>query len=221
MKDVLKLEDLAKFAEAIENYGKRGSDYLYTVSADDMQRLYKTASSSCKWRGIIKEKYIENIFEGSDCKVPASLLTSARGDANSEQLKVINEIFKVTYKVGDWVITKGYANAYDGKALEITRIEEDIYCYFVQKNSKSPNFSIDMIDRYATESEIEAANNTCPYKDGEIIFVKDNNCLDWNLRRSTGILVNGKAQAYNNITRESCQTWDQHAPASHVKLPTI
>ncbi len=216
------LEDLTKFAEAIKNYGKSGSDYLYTVSAADMQRLYKTASSSCKWRGIIKERYADDIFEGSNCMVPASLLTSARGDANNEQLKVINEVFKVIYKVGDWVITKGYANEYEGKALQITRIEDDRYCYFEPKNSETPNFSIGMIDRYATESEIEAAENTCPYKDGELIFVKDDNYIDWNLRRSTGRMVAKQVQVYGCTNcSNGLTTWEQHAPASHVKLPTI
>ena len=62
-------------------------------------------------------------------------------------------------KVGDWVITEGYSDNYDGKPLKINKINDGIYCFFDEVNfyehySKSHNFHIDKAIRKAEPHEI-------------------------------------------------------------------
>lgn len=67
-------------------------------------------------------------------------------------------VYKEQYKVGDWVITKGYTSEYDGKALRILRIKDNNYCFFNKVNNH--NFSIRNIVRKATLEEIAATQET-------------------------------------------------------------
>jgi hypothetical protein len=62
-------------------------------------------------------------------------------------------------KVGDWVITEGYSDNYDGKPLKINKINDGIFCFFDEVNfyenySKSHNFHIDKAIRKAESHKI-------------------------------------------------------------------
>lgn len=60
----------------------------------------------------------------------------------------------------------------------------------------------------------------CPYKDGELIFVKDDDDDGWQLRYATG-RMNGKLVVTYGFQKKSgfVVNWKYHAPAPGVKLP--
>ena len=66
-----------------------------------------------------------------------------------------NPVYKEPYEVGDWVIFEGYSSDYDGKAVQITKIESDFYVYFTPSEKSSHNASMAHIKRKATQEEIE------------------------------------------------------------------
>lgn len=66
-----------------------------------------------------------------------------------------NPVYEEPYKVGDWVIFEGYSSDYDGKAVQITKIESDFYVYFTPSEKSSHNASMAHIKRKATQEEIE------------------------------------------------------------------
>lgn len=69
-------------------------------------------------------------------------------------------VYEPLYKIGDWVITKGYSSKYDGKPLKITNISEvsgDTFYYFENPNNENHNFEFEDISRRATKEEIEEA----------------------------------------------------------------
>ncbi len=68
-------------------------------------------------------------------------------------------------KVGDWVITEGYSDNYDGKPLKINRINDGVSCFFDEVNfyedySKRHNFHIDKAIRKAEPHEIPIKGHT-------------------------------------------------------------
>ena len=71
------------------------------------------------------------------------------------------------YKVGDYVITKGFGSNYDGRILKIRKIEQDKYCYFEVFDGgyfgKEHNFSITNILRKALPHEIPVENSVKQY----------------------------------------------------------
>jgi len=69
-------------------------------------------------------------------------------------------VYEGAFKVGDWVITKGYHKDYDGIALKITLIDNKKYCYFEHNDIGTPNFNIKNIVRKATPEEIQQAQKT-------------------------------------------------------------
>lgn len=63
------------------------------------------------------------------------------------------------FKVGDWVITKGYSPNYDGKGLKITKIKDNKYCYFEPCENTTHNFGIEHILRKVLPHEIPNSNH--------------------------------------------------------------
>lgn len=65
---------------------------------------------------------------------------------------------KPKYSVGDWVITEGYSETYDGRALKIIKISElfgEKFYYFENSEKTNHNFSERSIKRHATKEDIE------------------------------------------------------------------
>lgn len=59
------------------------------------------------------------------------------------------------YKIGDWVITKGYYKEYDGIPLRINKINDSDCCYFDNPDNPNYNFGLCHIKDLAKEKEIE------------------------------------------------------------------
>lgn len=70
---------------------------------------------------------------------------------------------KIKYKVGDWVITRGYSRDYDGVPLKINNIKKDGYCNFDKTNYNDwqphYNFHFRHIVRKAEPHEIPNKQN--------------------------------------------------------------
>ena len=68
--------------------------------------------------------------------------------------------------------------------------------------------------------EIFGELNPCPYKDGDLIAVKDYNNLNWVLRYATGKMINGNVEVYHNQknTGNDKICYSQHIPIPNVKL---
>lgn len=86
---------------------------------------------------------------------------------------------KEKFKVGDWVITEGYCNKYDGIALKIKDIVNDIngcFYYFYSNHPEyyhSNNFEHTYIKRKATSEEIEEAKEVKMCFGNETVIIKD------------------------------------------------
>lgn len=129
-----------------------------------------------------------------------------------KQLKVITDEYQskhCEYKVGDYVITKGYREHYDGIPLKILKIDKDLgisFCYFsVFENAKEgfchgSNFEICRILRHATPEEIAIAKLI---PKGVECLVQDEGDDDWYLRVSDG---KGKFAYIDNS--DGKQSWD-------------
>ena len=66
-----------------------------------------------------------------------------------------------------------------------------------------------------------AVEPECPYKEGELILVKDE-YTEWHLLISTGKIKNGKAETYIHQEPENYHdkiTWKFHASTNGLKLP--
>lgn len=102
------------------------------------------------------------------------------------------------YKVGDYVITNGYDENYDGRVLKITRISQNTYCYFSVLDKKhykdGNNFSKYHIKRKATLSDIPVDELSkeellevakyfykpgVKYKDADSVFEFEVSSLNW------------------------------------------
>ena len=84
---------------------------------------------------------------------------------------------------------------------------------------------IDRAKRKATNSQLNALKEcgivleeSCPYKDGELIWVNSNGV--WELRYSTGELISGRAKCYDSQAKSGFYgTYANHRPAPGIKLP--
>lgn len=91
--------------------------------------------------------HIKNGWGGETDKCLTSLTPS-------EIVKAWNGDYVVGVEVGDWVITDGYSDDYDGIALKISKISQNEFCYFENSSNGRDNFSLNHIIRHATPEEI-------------------------------------------------------------------
>jgi len=61
---------------------------------------------------------------------------------------------RILPKIGDWVITGGYSERYDGKPLRINKIKDGGYCFFDNPISEGDNFGLQHIVRFCTAEEV-------------------------------------------------------------------
>lgn len=145
--------------------------------------------------------------------------------ANEDELKIWEEHYpSQKIKIGDYIITSNYCDMYDGRVLKVTEIQNKKYAYFNVLDggsyNKENNFYIKWTNfRLATQEEIDAA--MCPYKDGELIFVRQSLQSAWYLRYSSGRMSGDKAVCYNHQFNHGFKgLWNHHAPTPKgFKLP--
>lgn len=146
--------------------------------------------------------------------------------ANEEELKIWEEQYpSQKVKVGDCVITFNYWDEYNGRVLKVIEIKDKKYAYFTVFDggfyNEHSNFNIECtVLRLATQEEIDTAR--CPYKDGELIFVRQLGGSNWYLRYSAGKITNENEACCYPLQEKSggIELWGCHAPTPKgFKLP--
>lgn len=165
-----------------------------------------------------KEERFKNVCSTKDCIIEFRLAT--------EEERELFELSWCDYKVGDYItcVEDGYNNArhpdyiYEGafakgsnktqKIVKIEMFEGNLVA--VGDKGGVARLNLKNAFRLATEEEI----NFYPYKDGELIFVKNIHENMWELRYTNGKLNNlGKILCYANQQKSGMIiSWDFHAP---------
>ncbi len=76
------------------------------------------------------------------------------------------------------------------------------------------------IEEKFKEQKTGVVEPECPYKEGELIFVRDG--IDWLILPSTGRFYEGRVQTYfyqDYSKDKSTVTWQFHASTNGLKLP--
>ena len=144
------------------------------ITAEDFKRLVlkiketkevkkKIVGYKCPvdlWDGItVKEGCIFKVGEEKLNYYPENNLGDIAFALPKQLVETWEPVYEEEYKVGDWVITEGYCNEYDGKPLKITKIFKNYereYANFEGGGTKNFAFPKRIL-RKATEEEIEAA----------------------------------------------------------------
>ncbi len=128
-----------------------------------INRIYKLVKDN---RGIYQYEFLlDNVykfgFDDRNGKFTKYFEPSTKEDYEAQFKK------DKDYKVGDYVITKGYSSNYDGRILKITKIIENEFCYFEVFDGgyfhNGDNFGIEDILRKALPHEIPVENSVKQY----------------------------------------------------------
>lgn len=154
------------------------------------EEIEKLLINEAKKRYLLGETIIKSNYDNNDYKLHnVSPIKISKEDedpfgirgggaklyANGKWAEVVEtpkEVFKEEFKIGDFVITKGYSKDYDGRLLEITRISKNKLCYFRVYDGgyyySEHNFHIIYILRKATQDEINSVlQKTSQHSKGE------------------------------------------------------
>ena len=199
------------------NIDKRFPFYLDPRNA---QRIIDIACST--WKPKLASMWAHNMVLGNSIEISEEFYKEMRNACTVEQHILFDSIFgkdveDFPYKVNDWITI-------DGVVVKITEINTDSSHIYWIKHTPNANtgggFSFKCYKnriRFATPEEIAKAS--CPYKDGELIWVKTNGV--WILRYSNGkITSSGDAEAYfNQLKGGSVTRWPIHRKAEGITLP--
>lgn len=208
--------------------------FPFILTKEDSLKIYDVACGS--WRERLAKKWGEEMFINNHISITKEFYDEMRNACDSKQHKVLDEIFGVDDEIDFSILndtdvfyvecksTNKYL--FKGKdafssAIQTTKI------FNFQTNGTEINWVCGNKDvkelRLATEKEIELFNqhfNPCPYKNGELIFVRDYDREVWLLRYATGEIRNNEVAAYmSQKTSGDYATYKYHAPATGVKLP--
>lgn len=199
------------------NIDKRFPFYLQPVNA---QTIINIACST--WKPKLASMWANNIVLNKSIEISEEFYKEMRNACTVEQHTLFDSIFgkdieEFPYKVNDWITI-------DGVVAKITGINKDSSHIYWIKHTPNANtgggFSFKCYKnriRFATPEEIAKAS--CPYKDGELIWVKTNGV--WILRYSNGkITSSGDAEVYyNQLKGGSVTRWPIHRKAEGITLP--
>lgn len=126
---------------------------------------------------------------------------------------------KPVYKVGDWLIVKGYCNEYDNKPLHVERISAGNFFYFdnTSDGGKGANFATQHIVRHATAAEIKKA--TLPtFKIGDWVVVLSRNGGTSNKVGDCGTIT--EISGSYRVTVKNNRNSGNYSSAEHIRLAT-
>lgn len=139
---------------------------------DEIKQILLDNGCKCRLDDTFDERpYLVNNFSSNRNSIN-NTINSLKDDYNRTVFETWNkDVFleycgietKIKYKVGDWVITKGYFNDYDGVPLKINNISKNGDCYFDKTNyygwQPNHNFHLRHIVRKAEPHEIPNNQN--------------------------------------------------------------
>ena len=216
------LEQFKKYILKQDNMNATDINKTFPFRLDprSAQRIIDIACST--WKSKLASMWAHNMVLGKPVEISESFYKEMRSACTNEQHKLFDYIFgkdveKCPYKVGDWIVVNNIV-------VKITEIRENSYhiCWITHTPNANTGGGIsfkaykDSI-RLATSEEIAKSN--CPYKDGELIWVKTNGV--WILRYSNGkITSSGDAEVYyNQLKGGSVTRWPIHRKAEGITLP--
>lgn len=227
------LEQFKKYVDMKEEKEKR---FPFKLTEENGKRIINSACLS--WKSKLADKWAKDFILYGFTIIEEDFYKEMRKACTPEQNTLFDEIFgkdEEEYKVGDWVVVKNHEEAGIGNAIftknYITKLEERrrvnngiLYneSAFVVLSDAGfyTQITKNCIKRKATDEEIEKVRKVCPYKDGELIFVKDDIQHIWALRYSTGKMINGKAEVYFSQKKfGETVLYTQHAPTNGLTLP--
>jgi hypothetical protein len=200
---------------------KQTTSMVQKLTLGQLKDLHNESGCS-DWRNRIVAIINDNVLTKDDSLITIKDedIKYARQNASESQLKLLKAAgikFEQKYKEGDWVtFTKDWAGCFlkgDVKQLTLSDLG-DLHV------NKSMAYGIEDLSTYfrpATEEEIAKAR--CPYKDGDLLWVKNFN--NWELRYSNGNLdKEGKmAICYNGQQKSGpASPWTKHKLAN-IELP--
>lgn len=134
----------------------------HILKQTEMKKEIIGYKAPCNLYGYVVEKgtiYVKCI--NKDFYEPKDLVNKDCIILPKEIVEQWEAVYKEEFQVGDYVITEGYSNNYDGRILKISKITSNNCCYFdiIDGGSykKNHNFLISSILRKATPEEIEKA----------------------------------------------------------------
>lgn len=208
--------------------------FPFILTKEDSLKIYDVACQS--WKSRLAKKWGEEMFINNHISITKEFYDEMRNACDSKQHKVLDEIFGVDNEIDFSILNDtdvfyvkcdtGNDYLFKGKDA-FTKCTQTTNILSLKDNTKSINWicgneAVKEL-RLATKEEIELFNqhfNPCPYKDGELIFVKDDSWGIWQLRYATGEIRNNEVAAYmSQKTSGDYATYKYHAPATGVKLP--
>jgi hypothetical protein len=208
--------------------------FPFILTKEDSLKIYDVACQS--WKSKLARKWGEEMFINNCISITKEFYDEMRDACDSKQHKVLDEIFGVDNEIDFSILNdtdvfyvkckSGYEYLFKGKDA-FTKYTTTTKIVTLKDNIRSENWLCENEDvkefRLATEKEIELFNqnfNPCPYKEGELIFVRDYDSGVWHLRYATGEIKDNEVAAYMSQEKSgNYATYKYHAPATGVKLP--
>lgn len=176
---------VVQFIKELENQTTK--QQMKTITSEQAQSIIDIACTT--WKPSLAARWATDIVLKKSIDITEEYYAEMRKACTTEQHTLFDKIFgiEVKYKVGDYVITKGYTKDYDGRVLKITKISNNNCGYFEVFDGGyfygTPNFGMKMIFRLATPEEIKKATMI---PDGTPCFVRGDIHGGWRLRYADG-----------------------------------
>lgn len=187
----------------------------------DLANARKIIDSACSnWKERLLQDWNKELILKDFVMIEETFYKEMRKECTSNQHKLFDEIFGKDFKIDDWVyVINGGNGAFGGNAFigqitdrktaegkgysgHSTLHKEDALLY-VTNGITSWGLCKGYEIRKATQEEINKVENPCPYKKGELIFIKLQGSDLWQVRYATGRMISNSVEVYVNQLKES------------------
>ena len=200
--------------------------FPFKLTVNQAQSIIDIACA--KWKETLAELWAKQMLVDKVVIIQEKFYKEMREACTPEQNKLFDDIFgsdEEQFSVGDWVVVEKYISQDNlgktyykiGKVFQISKILDSNNTKIKKWIHGEPGKQISINSlRKATPEEIAKAQ--CPYEDGELCWVKDNEM--WYLRYATGKVSKGCPTFYSNQEKTGYEnTFKHHKSAKGVKLP--
>ena len=215
-------EQFCKYVLKQEIKTNMDNRFPFSLNPKDAQKIIDSACS--QWKTRLATQWAVHIVTGVNITIFDECYKEMRKACTAEQNALFDNIFgkdveECPYKIGDYLF-------FNNTLIKINNIIYDkFYGSWISHTPKlftGGGFGYDAYKdriRLATKQEVLQAIN--PYRDGDLIFIKNNSTGNWGLRYTNGVIdKNGNIQCYDKQkTTGSILHWAYHKPAPGVKLP--
>lgn len=192
--------------------------FPFKLNLVDARKIIDSACNS--WKERLLQDWNKELILKDFVMIEETFYKEMRNECTSNQHRLFDEIFGKDFKIGDWVyvINGGNgafgANDFIGQITDRKTAQEKGYKgYSTLHKEDAPLYVTNGITswglckgyeiRKATQEEINKVENPCPYKKGELIFIKLQGSDIWHVRYATGRMLNELVEVYVNQLKES------------------